>query len=94
MNKKMLRQAQEMQNRIAAIQQELAQEITEATAGGNAVKATVIGGTKLQSLEIKPNIIDPDDPEMLEELIMVAVNEAFAKAQESAQGKLNFTGMM
>ena len=88
MNRKMLQQAQQMQRRLAEIQEQLAEERTEATAGGGAVKVVVVGANRVESIEIQPEVIDPEDSEMLQDLVMAAVNEAFETANRNAQEKL------
>ncbi|MBM2809567.1 MAG: protein ybaB [Chloroflexi bacterium] len=80
---------QQMQNRLAKIQEELANETVEATAGGGVVKAVATGQQKLVSIEIDPSAVDPDDVEMLQDLVVVAVNDALAKAQELAGRRLS-----
>ena len=101
MNKNMLRQAQQMQAQMAKIQEELAVARTEATAGGGVVKVTVIGGSKVEAIEIAPEVVDPDDIEMLQDLVIAAVNEAMDSAQAEAQkkmaaitGGMNIPGLM
>ncbi len=101
MNKNMLRQAQQMQAQMAKIQEELAEARTEATAGGGVVKVTIIGGSKVESIEISPEVVDPEDIEMLQDLVMAAVNEAMDTAQTEASkkmsaitGGLNIPGLM
>jgi hypothetical protein len=88
MNRKMLQQAQQMQRRLAEIQEELAEAKTEATAGGGAVKVVVIGSNRIESIKIQPEVVDPADVEMLQDLVMAAVNEAFETANKTAQEKL------
>jgi hypothetical protein len=97
----MLRQAQQMQAQMAKIQEELAEARTEATAGGGVVKVTIIGGSKVESIEIAPEVVDPEDIEMLQDLVMAAVNEAMDTAQADAAkkmsaitGGLNIPGLM
>ncbi len=97
----MLRQAQQMQAQLTKLQEELASARTEASSGGGAVKAVVLGGTKLESIEIDPEVVDPQDVEMLQDLVMAAVNEAMDAAQASASekmggltGGLNIPGLM
>ena len=97
----MLRQAQQMQAQMAKIQEELAEARTEATAGGGVVKVTIIGGSKVESIEISPEVVDPEDIEMLQDLVMAAVNEAMDTAQAKAAkkmsaitGGLNIPGLM
>jgi nucleoid-associated protein EbfC len=92
MNQNMMRQ---MQNRLMKIQEDLANETIEATAGGGVVKAVATGQQKLVSVEIDPSAVDPDDVEMLQDLIVVAVNDALTKAQELAAERLSaLTGGM
>ena len=101
MNKNMLKQAQQMQARLAAAQEEIASAKTEATAGGGMVKVTVIGGSKVDSIDIDPEVVDPEDVEMLQDLVLAAVNEAMDNAQKLASDKmgqitggLNIPGLM
>lgn len=101
MNKNFLRQAQQMQKKMNQIQEEIAQDQTEASAGGGAVKVTVVGTSRIESLEISPEVVDAEDVEMLQDLVMAAVNEAFDSAQQKAQqkmsevtGGMNIPGMM
>ncbi|MBQ8144643.1 MAG: YbaB/EbfC family nucleoid-associated protein [Butyricicoccus sp.] len=84
----MIRQAQKMQADMMKAQEELAKMETEGTAGGGAVKAVVIGTKELKSLEIKPEVVDPDDIEMLQDLVMAAVNEAFRAATAKSEDAL------
>lgn len=88
MNKFIMRQAQELQAKLAKAQQELANITVEASSGGGAVKITINGQQKIQSLKISPEAINPDDVEMLEDLVLTAVNEAIAKSQELAAQRL------
>ena len=92
MNQNVMRQ---MQNKLMKIQEELATQTVDATAGGGVVKAVVTGQQKLVSVEIDPAAIDPDDVEMLQDMIVVAVNDALTKAQELASQQLSsLTGGM
>ena len=87
----MLRQAQKMQEDMAAAQAELEEKEYTATAGGGMVTATVDGKHHIRSLELNPEAVDPEDTEMLADMIMAAVNEAVRKAQadsEETMGKL------
>ena len=77
-----MKQAQQMQKRMFELQQELAKQNVEATVGGGMVKAVVNGQQELISLDIAPEVIDPDDVELLEDLIVAAVNEARDRAHE------------
>ena len=95
MNRKMMQQAQQMQRRLAEIQERLAEEKTEATAGGGAVKVVVVGTSHVESIEIQPEVVDPEDVEMLQDLVLAAVNEAFDTANKNAQEQLgSITGGM
>ena len=88
MNRNMLKQAQQMQAKLAQIQEEIAITKTESTSGGGAVKAIVIGTSKIESISINPKAVDPEDVELLQDLIMAAVNEAFENAQKNANEKM------
>lgn len=78
----MMRQVQKMQEEMLAAQAALAQETVEAGAGGGMVKAVVTGTGELQSISIAPEVVDPDDVEMLEDLVVAAVVEAMRMSQE------------
>lgn len=84
----MLKQAQKMQQDMARIQQELENTEIEASSGGGLVTVTITGKKELKSVSIKREAVDPDDVEMLEDLILVAVNEAMRKAEEQAEAKM------
>jgi hypothetical protein len=88
MNKSIIRQAQELQLKLAKAQQELSNTTLEASSGGGAVKVTIDGQQKIQSVKISPEVIDPDDVELLEDLVLTAVSEAIAKSQELAAERL------
>jgi nucleoid-associated protein EbfC len=85
---KMLKQLQEMQQKIAEAQEQLTHETVEASAGGGMVTAVVSGDLELKEVRIKPEAVDPDDVEMLQDLILAATNEAVRAAQDVAQKKL------
>ena len=88
-----MKQAQMMQQKMAKLQEESAQQTAEATAGGGAVTAVVNGKNQLLSLAIKKEAVDPEDVEMLQDLIMAAVNEALAKVHaEMAEQMGKITG--
>ena len=76
MGKMLMKQMEEMQRKMERIQAELAEERIEATAGGGMVTAVASGMAVLQEVRIKPEVVDPDDVEMLQDLIMAAMNEA------------------
>ncbi len=84
----MLRQAQELQARLAKAQAEIAQMTTEASAGGGAVTVVIDGALKVKSVKIAPEVAK-EDVEMLQDLVTAAVNEAIAKSQEMASQKLS-----
>ena len=79
MNPDMLRQLQQMQAQISKAQQELEESTVEASAGGGAVTVVVSGHPKVESIRIAPEAVDPDDVEMLQDLIAAALNEALEK---------------
>lgn len=85
MNMKMLRK---MQNKMVRIQEELAQETIEGTAGGGAVVVTMTGQQQIQAVKIDPDVVDPADVSLLEDLILAAFNEALMKSQELAGKRL------
>jgi DNA-binding YbaB/EbfC family protein len=85
---KMMQQVQQMQQLMLQAQEELARESVTASAGGGAVKATMTGGLELVSIEIDPDVVDPEDVEGLQDLVIAAVSEALASAQELASKKL------
>ena len=89
----MMKQAQKMQQDLMHMQEELEQATYSATAGGGVVKATVSGKRELTELVIDPEAVDPEDVEMLQDMITAAVNEALRKAEEaSAQSMSRLTG--
>ncbi len=85
---KLLRQAQQMQAQMAKVQEELANETVEASAGGGLVTVKATGAGQVSEVKIDPKAIDPDDPEMLEDMVLAAVNEALRSAQSLAQSKM------
>ena len=87
-NMNMIKQAQKMQQDMLRMQQELEEKIYEAAAGGGVVTASVTGKRELQSLKIDPDAVDPDDVEMLEDMIVAAVNEALRAAEHDAAGTM------
>ena len=84
----MMKQAQKMQQELAKMQAELEASSFTATAGGGAVKATVSGKRELKHLEIKPECVDPEDVEMLQDMILAAVNEALRNAEETRNAEM------
>jgi DNA-binding YbaB/EbfC family protein len=89
MNKFVFRQAQELQAKLAKAQQELADMTTEVSSGGGAIKIVIDGQQKIRSVTISPEAINAEDTEMLEDLVMAAVNEAIQKSQEMAASHLS-----
>jgi len=100
MNKFLMRQAQELQAKLAKAQQELSDMTVEASSGGGVVKVTMNGQQQIQSVKISPEVINPDDVELLEDLVLTAVSEATTKSRELATkhlgeitGGLNIPGL-
>ena len=89
---KMLQQVQQMQAQMAQAQEELANETVEASAGGGMVTVKATGGLEITEIRIAPEAIDPNDPEMLADMVMAAVNEALRSAQALVESRLG--GMM
>ena len=85
---KLMQQAQQMQAQMARAQEELANEAVEASAGGGMVTVTATGTGEISRVKIDPKAIDPDDPELLEDMVLAAVNEALRSAQALAQTKM------
>lgn len=90
-----MKQAQQMQQKMARLQDELAGREVEASAGGGMVAAVVNGKQQLLSISIDPGVVDSDDVEMLQDLVVAAVNEAIKKSQEMMQQEMGkITGGM
>ena len=85
---KMLQQVQQLQAQMAQAQEELKNETVEASAGGGMVKVVVSGDLEVKSITIAPEAIDPDDPELLQDMVLAAVNEGLRSAQELAANKM------
>jgi DNA-binding YbaB/EbfC family protein len=85
---KMLQQVQELQSQMAKAQEELASETVEASAGGGMVSVKATGDLQITEIKISPEAIDPDDPELLADMVLAAVNEALRSAQALAESKL------
>ena len=88
MNKDILRQAQQMQAKLMKAQEELGNATVEASSGGGAVTVVVNGHQQLLSVKISPEAVDPEDVEMLEDLVQAAVNEGMEKSRELASSQL------
>lgn len=86
---KMMKQVQKMQQDMAKMQEELANKTVEATSGGGVVKVVANGRNELVAVEIKPEAVDPDDVEMLQDLITAAVNEAMRKSQDMVSQEMS-----
>jgi nucleoid-associated protein EbfC len=84
----MLRQVQQMQAEMAKAQEELATEVVEASAGGGMVTVKVTGALEVKEIRIDPEAIDPDDADMLQDLVLAATNEALRSAQELAANRM------
>jgi hypothetical protein len=86
---KMLREAQRMQEELAKAQEDAAKEIVEASAGGGMVRVKANGAGEVVEIAIDPKVIDPDDPELLADMVLAAVNEALRSAQSLMQSKMS-----
>lgn len=89
MNRRMMRQAQQLQKRMAELQTELESATVEATAGGGVVSVVVTGKMTIESITIDPEVVSADDVDILEDLVTAAVNEGLAKAQDMANSKMS-----
>ena len=92
-----MKQAQKMQADLTKTQEELASKEFEASCGGGAVEVKVSGAKVLKEIKIKPEVVDPDDVEMLQDLIITCLNQAFKQvddAQTASMGKFNIPGLM
>ena len=85
---KLMQQAQQMQEQVARMQEEAASEIVEASAGGGMVTVKATGGGEIVAITIDPKAIDPDDPELLADMVQAAVNEAIRSAQALMEQRL------
>ena len=93
----LMKEAKKMQADLEKSQQELGSKEFDATAGGGAIEVKVTGNKVLKEIKIKPEVVDPDDVEMLQDLILSCINEALKKvddAQSQELGKYNIPGMM
>lgn len=86
---KMMKQVQKMQADMARLQEELAERTVEASSGGGMINVVVNGKQEVMSIKIKPEVVDPDDVEMLEDLLVAAVKEAMRKSQEMVAEEMN-----
>ncbi len=85
---KFVRQAQELQAKLAKAQEELGELTVEASSGGGAVKVIIDGKQKIRSVTISPDVVNAGDTEMLQDLVLTAINEAVTKSQELAASRL------
>ena len=88
-NAQQMAQMQAMQREMDKVQEEIEQMETTATSGGGAVTVTVTGKKEIKDIQIKPEACDPDDVEMLQDLIMAAANEALRQMEEISQNEMN-----
>ena len=84
----LMKQAQEMQEQMAQVQEEAAKETAEASAGGGMVTVVANAAGEIKELRIDPRVIDPDDPELLADLVLAAANEALRAAQAQVEAKM------
>jgi len=97
----LMKQAQKLQSKMLRLQEELADKTVETASGGGMVKVVANGRQQIVSIDIENEVVDPDDVEMLQDLVLAAVNDALAKSQEMVQsemskltGGVNIPGMM
>jgi len=98
---KMMKQAQQLQSKMLKLQEEMAEKTVETTSGGGMVKVVTNGRQQVLSIQIEKEVVDPDDVEMLQDLILAAINDALIKSQEMASeemskltGGMNIPGLM
>jgi DNA-binding YbaB/EbfC family protein len=90
-----MKQAKKMQEQMLKAQEELANKVVEGSSGGGVVTVTATGQRKITNIVIKPEAVDPDDVEMLQDLVLTAINDALAKAEELAEKDMGkYTGGM
>ena len=85
----MMKQAQKMQKKMLKMQEELAEKTVESSAGGGMVKVVANGSQKIESIFLEKEIVEPEDIEMLQDLVLAAVNDALNKSQEMVSGEMN-----
>ena len=91
----MMKQAQQLQSKMMKLQEEMAEKTVETTAGGGMVKIVANGKQQIVSIQIEKEVVDPDDVEMLQDLILAAINDALTKSQEMVSGEMSkLTGGM
>ncbi|OQY56385.1 MAG: YbaB/EbfC family nucleoid-associated protein [Desulfobacteraceae bacterium 4572_88] len=84
----MMKQAQKLQSKMMKLQEELAEKTVETASGGGMVRVVANGKQQIVSIEIEKEVVDPDDVEMLQDLVLAAVNDALAKSQEMVSGEM------
>ena len=89
MNRKMMRQARELQKNMAKMQEELENATVQASVGGGVVTVVVSGKMRVESLTIQPDVVSPDDVELLQELVQAAVNEGMEQAQQMVSSRMS-----
>ncbi len=85
----MMKQAQKLQSKMLKLQEELAEKTVETTSGGGMVKVVANGSQQIVSIQIEEEVIDPEDVEMLQDLILAAINDALTKSQEMVSGEMS-----
>lgn len=85
---KMMKQAQQMQTKMAQVQEELKDEVVDVSAGGGAIKVSITGDLQVRSITVDPSLLDPEEVEMVQDILTAAVNEAIRAAQERAAAKM------
>jgi DNA-binding YbaB/EbfC family protein len=85
----MMKQAQKLQSKMMKMQEELAEKTVETTAGGGMITVVANGKQQIVSISIEKDVVDPDDVEMLEDLVLAAVNDALTKSQEMVSGEMS-----
>ena len=91
----MMKQAQQLQSKMLKLQEEMAKKTVETTSGGGMVKVVANGRQQVVSIQIEKEVVDPDDLEMLQDLILAAINDALIKSQEMVSGEMSkLTGGM
>ena len=88
MNRNMMKQAQQLQKQMVKMQEEIESARVEYSAGGGVVKVIVTGKMAVESIEIDPDVVDSEDVEMLQDLIIAAINEGLEKAQQMASDRM------
>jgi len=92
---KMMKQAQKLQSKMLKLQEEIADKTVEATSGGGMIKVVANGSQQILSVQIEKEVVDPEDVEMLQDLILAAINDAIAKSQQMVSEEMSkLTGGM